>query len=51
MEKKSLKFYSNTIGKSFGSLAVIYRMGKENMRTTVPVHGNRDIRIGLLKAI
>ncbi len=28
-----------------------YRMGKDNLRTTVPVHGKRDIGKGLLKAI
>lgn len=28
-----------------------YRMGKAHMRTTVPVHGNRDIGKGLLQAI
>ena len=25
-----------------------HRMGKDNLRTTVPVHGNRDIGRGLL---
>ncbi len=28
-----------------------YRMGKGNLRTTVPVHGKRDIGKGLLAAI
>ena len=28
-----------------------YRMGNGNRRTTVPVHGNRDIGKGLLAAI
>lgn len=28
-----------------------HRMGKGQSRTTVPVHGNKDISIGLLKAI
>ena len=28
-----------------------HRMGKNNLRTTVPVHGNRDIGKGLLAEI
>ncbi len=28
-----------------------HRMGKHNLRTTVPVHGNRDIGKGLLAEI
>lgn len=28
-----------------------HRMGKEHMRTTVPVHGKRDLGQGLLSAI
>ena len=28
-----------------------HRMGKDNLRTTVPVHGNRDIGKGLLAEI
>ena len=28
-----------------------HRLGKENLRTTVPVHGKRDIGKGLLAAI
>lgn len=28
-----------------------HRMGKDNLRTTVPVHGKRDIGKGLLAAI
>lgn len=28
-----------------------FRMGKNNLRVTVPVHGSRDLGIGLLKAI
>jgi predicted RNA binding protein YcfA (HicA-like mRNA interferase family) len=28
-----------------------YRLGKNNLRTTVPVHGKRDIGRGLLAAI
>ncbi|MBN2689640.1 MAG: type II toxin-antitoxin system HicA family toxin [Gammaproteobacteria bacterium] len=27
------------------------RMGKYHLRTTVPIHGKKDIGIGLLKAI
>lgn len=28
-----------------------YRMGKDDKRTTVPVHGTRDLGKGLLRAI
>ena len=28
-----------------------HRMGKGGKRTTVPVHGNRDLGVGLIKAI
>jgi predicted RNA binding protein YcfA (HicA-like mRNA interferase family) len=28
-----------------------HRMGKGNLRTTVPIHGNRDLGKGLLAAI
>ena len=28
-----------------------HRMGKDNLRTTIPVHGNRDIGKGLLAEI
>ncbi len=28
-----------------------HRLGKESFRTTVPVHGKRDLGSGLLKAI
>lgn len=28
-----------------------YRLGKEQKRTTVPVHGNKDLSKGLLAAI
>ncbi len=28
-----------------------YRLGKNKLRTTVPIHGNKDIGRGLLKAI
>ena len=28
-----------------------YRMGKGCLRTTIPVHGNRDLGKGLLRAI
>lgn len=28
-----------------------YRLGKENKRTTVPVHGSKDLGKGLLTAI
>ncbi|RKZ78731.1 MAG: hypothetical protein DRR19_25975 [Candidatus Parabeggiatoa sp. nov. 1] len=28
-----------------------YQLGKDDLRTTVPVHGKRDLGIGLLKQI
>ncbi len=28
-----------------------YRLGKGNLKTSVPVHGKRDLGVGLIKAI
>lgn len=45
---KQLKKYGWEILRISGSH---YRMGKGNLRTTVPIHGNRDIGKGLLAEI
>ena len=45
---KKLEASGWTVLRSKGSH---YRMGKGTLRTTIPVHGQRDIGKGLLKAI
>ena len=45
---KHLEKYGWEVLRASGSH---HRMGKDNIRTTVPVHGNRDIGKGLLAEI
>lgn len=45
---KHLEKYGREVLRVSGSH---HRMGKNNLRTTVPVHGNRDIGKGLLAEI
>jgi len=49
--KKVIKILEKNGWEVLRSSGSHYRMGKEGLRTTVPVHGKRDLGRGLISAI